>query len=280
MNLQAPKYVLGQEDFVWDVDFVQDVLRPNSAPNAIGYPWFLPAILEPANQPVSMVRSQVDATPPMMMANRMGAYFAPHCASFKVEWSLDPDSPFVNGRLNGTSEVFWFDPGDKGDTQRLTFKGPDPLYSLQKRVDELKSKSDAASKALRNRLESLLCEQVVHTDGSAYSLADRFRGETCDMQTDSDDQPEPDLEWEQLSPDKERPNLAAFTALRPTGKCSVSSRSCLEDDDCPPGQTCGDGIPVADDIWPAALRITVDMYDRQGRLERPIRHVMVIPVGN
>ena len=30
---------------------------------------------------------------------------------------------------------------------------------------------------------------------------------------------------------------------------------------------------------PAALRITVDVFDRERRLDRPIRHVMTIPVG-
>jgi hypothetical protein len=34
-----------------------------------------------------------------------------------------------------------------------------------------------------------------------------------------------------------------------------------------------------DEIFPAALRITVDVYDGAGRLDRPVRHVMVIPVG-
>ena len=34
-----------------------------------------------------------------------------------------------------------------------------------------------------------------------------------------------------------------------------------------------------DPIFPVALRITVELFDDAGRLERPIRHVMVIPVG-
>jgi type II secretory pathway pseudopilin PulG len=41
----------------------------------------------------------------------------------------------------------------------------------------------------------------------------------------------------------------------------------------------GNGIPVLDPLFPRALRITVDVYDRAGRLERPIRHVMILPVG-
>jgi hypothetical protein len=32
-------------------------------------------------------------------------------------------------------------------------------------------------------------------------------------------------------------------------------------------------------VFPAALRITVDVYDAERRLPLPTRHVMVIPVG-
>jgi hypothetical protein len=34
-----------------------------------------------------------------------------------------------------------------------------------------------------------------------------------------------------------------------------------------------------DPLFPEALRVTVDVFDDVGRLERPIRHVMVIPIG-
>ena len=36
---------------------------------------------------------------------------------------------------------------------------------------------------------------------------------------------------------------------------------------------------VSEDLFPAALRVTVDVYDHENRLDRPIRHVMVLPVG-
>lgn len=262
MTVNAVEMVRGEKDVYWGVDFVKDVLRPqfDSAGNPLGYPWYLPAAVAPSNSQVSLLRSELDTTPPMMMANRLGSYFLPYCASFKVEWSLDPRSPFVDGRLDGTSEVFWFDPGDVGDPARLKYKGADPLYALQRRIDLLKKESDAASKELRNRLESLLCEQVLHADGSRYSMADRFRGKMCDMETSNTDKPDPENQWEQLSVDKMQPNIAAFTASRPHADPSI-----LE--------------PAEDDIWPAALRVTVDLYDREGRLERPIRHVMIIPIG-
>jgi hypothetical protein len=34
-----------------------------------------------------------------------------------------------------------------------------------------------------------------------------------------------------------------------------------------------------DKYFPAALRITVDLFDGNGRFQRPVRHVMVLPVG-
>jgi type II secretory pathway pseudopilin PulG len=248
--------VEGRSDFVSDFRYEDLVVRPFDAKNNWGSkePWFLPSVFGDTTGTalhIPYARSKLDPTPPMMMANRMGAYFLPNCASFKVEWSLDPRSTFVAGRLDGTSEVFWFDQGDGGDPDRETFTGADPLYSIQKRIEELDAKSDAASKNLMAQLVSLLCDPVVHADGDEYSLADRFRGVGCE---------DPDSGWEQLAPDGIRPNTAAFTATRPHVNASISE-------------------PAPDDIWPGALRITVDLYDRESRLERPIRHVMVIPIG-
>ena len=90
--------------------------------------------------------------------------------------------------------------------------------------------------------------------GSFGSLRDRFR--------DVDEQ------WRPGQPgpgrpgygDGSRPNLVVFAATR-------RSASGLA----------GDIVP--EDVFPAALRITVDVFDRGRRLERPIRHVMVLPVG-
>jgi hypothetical protein len=190
----------------------------------------------------------------MMMANRMGAYFLPNCASFKVEWALDPDSAFVNGRLDGANETFWIDHGNTLGGENYP-GGIDPLYSFEKRIDDLEDlpTSNTAASALREKLQSLLCDQVEHADGDRYSLADRFRGRTCPGNRYS-----PDSAWRpQLGPEG-RASVAVFTATRPHAD---------------------NGELVPDDIWPAALRITVDLYDREFRLERPIRHVMVIPVG-
>ncbi len=221
----------------------------------IGGPWFLPRIFGDVTGPYALwqkpfTRSRLDPTPPALYANRIGAYLLPNCASFKVEWSLNPRSEFVAGRLDRANEVFWFDPGWI-DPEHPT-DPPDPLKSLSDRIQALKDKTDAASKALYADLNSLLNDRIF--DGSLaneYSLADRFRGPGFPGA-------DPDA-WEQLAPDKIRPNLVVFTATRPPANPQSE--------------------PVLDPMFPGALRITVDVFDKERRLDRPIRQVMVIPVG-
>jgi type II secretory pathway pseudopilin PulG len=249
-GLGEVRLLQSETDVIWEFPFEQLVLKWL----AITPPWNLPQIFYNLQQEFvwPFARSWLDVTPPPIYANRLGHYFLPNCASFKVEWSLDPKSTFVAGRLDGTSEVFWIDPGDPGDPSRESVKGPDPLQSLQARIDELRKKTDSASNRLRMTLESLLCEQTQHADGTRYSLADRFRGVTCDG-TGYD----PNLAWPQLAPGGQRPNMEVFTATRPTAT----------------------GSDAPDDVWPGALRITVDVFDRERRLDRPIRHVIIVPVG-
>lgn len=258
-GLGNPNFLDGQRDYVCNFRYDDLVVRPwdDKSNWDSKTPWFLPAIFgNTAGLPLHtpFARSRMDANPPMLMSNRMGAFFLPNCASFKVEWALDPQSPFVNGRLNGTSEVFWIDHGNSMGGSNFP-SGMDPLYSIQKRIDELATKpsSDKAAQVLKANLQSLLCDRVVHADGSFYSLADRFRGVACDG--------DPDAPWVQLSSDGKRPSIAVFTAMRPHENYAQT------------------GELAPDDMWPSALRITVDLYDRESRLQRPIRHVMVIPIG-
>jgi hypothetical protein len=106
----------------------------------------------------------------------------------------------------------------------------------------------------------LLDEPTIHPDIQglpqyAYSLADRFRGPTLE------DNP-PGEPWDELGASQRRhdrrPNLILFGA----------HRRHVETNEV-----------VPEDIFPHALRITVDLYDKGRRLDRPIRHVMVVSVG-
>ncbi len=261
LGLQNKHLLHGAVDVVSEFSYDDLVVKPQpnpAGPGYIGQNWYLPqvfgSVAQPAPQFRPWSRCKMDPTPPMMMANRIGSYFLPNCASFKVEWSLDPSSPFVAGRLDRTSEVFWIDPGNQG-ADPTSVDDDDPLHALRARI-----KSEYCSKAKQKdpqyqfcqELSSLLCEQTTHAGGWFYSLADRFSKVPCDDSYGS--QP-----WTQLSSD-DRPNIAAFTATRPNVDPAIRELS-------------------PDDIWPGALRITVDLYDREFRLDRPIRHVMVIPIG-
>ena len=270
----VPRLLQGQVDVIGLASYEALVLRlldPTAGP------WFLPPILAAPSGEIELAnptfgRSQLDVTPPALLADRLGHYALPNCASFKVEWSLDPRSAFVAGRLDGIREVLWIDPGDNG-VPGVAGSQPDPLRSIADAIERLTAEGQTAPSTTRPsfdrkiaNLRSMLYDRSF--DGSyddddtdrcselegyrcKYSLGDRFRGPN---HSDSNQA----FAWPTLSPDGVRANLVAFTATRPG----------------PLGSE-----PVPDAIFPAALRITVDVYDDLGRLERPIRHVMIIPVG-
>ncbi|MBU0718463.1 MAG: hypothetical protein KJ749_09470, partial [Planctomycetes bacterium] len=205
-----------------------------SVPELSGFALFWPEIFVDRDYPC-FARSQLDLTPPPQLADRLANYFLPNCASFKVEWALDPNSDFVGGLLEPSdaagdnwreSGVFWFDPG-----------AADPLVSVEDVIADPKVNSERGQ-----RLEELIRYSRA---GASYSIRERFT--TVGP-----------VEWRDHGfGDDDRANLAVFAA----------SRRDTND------------VVVPEEIFPAALRITVDMFDREGRLERPIRHVMVIPVG-
>jgi type II secretory pathway pseudopilin PulG len=217
----------GAMDIVEDFDFEEMVLTP-----AEEFPFFRPKVLLPDRTPVIPVyeRSNLDVTPPALMGRRLGSYFLPNCASFKVEWSLDPRSELVAGRLDGESEVYWIDPGAE-----------DPLASLRAAYND-------ASGARRARLRSLIQDADLRSDGSSWSLEQRVAGESGGS---------PDPDWRSPM----GPNTIFFAARR---------ERIVE-----PNK----GALVQDDLYPYALRITIDIYDDDQRLERPRRHVVVVPVG-
>lgn len=230
----------GRTDVIGRFGYEEVVLTPGPV-----LPWYLPDIINPGN-PVP--RSLLDPTTPALYANRLGHYLLPNCASFKVEWALDPHSEFVAGRLDGTTEVLWFDPGrfDPVDVQEH------PLAELERAA------ASATDPELQVRLLDLLDTQTLHPDASdpatdVYSLADRFLGQQLQARRGFD----PLDAWQTLAPDA-RPNLIVFGAAR---------------------RRFGTVEEVPEDIFPLALRITIDVYDSQGRLQRPMRHVMVVPVG-
>ena len=269
VSLDDPRLLECETDVIGNFQYEDLVLRPQLSPTTrepIGEPWFLPAIFGDVNTLRAgsrrpFARSRLDPAPPTLFATRIGHYLLPNCASFKIEWALNPRSEFVAGRLDRTNDVFWFDPGDNGDTPNANPK-PDPLRSLAARVAALMNGNgqcgitDKDNDVLCRNLDSLLNDRHALDVSPPYSLSDRFRGHVGT-------QGDPDA-WDQLASDRNRPNLVVFTATRPAPLP-------------PPGLPLSE--PVLDPMFPGALRITVDVYDKEHRLERPIRHVMTIPIG-
>ncbi len=264
-----PRILRGEIDVVSSFPYEQMVLRPQIDP-ATGQPrfppWFPPLVLGDVSKApwlTVFARSLLDLTPPPVLASRLGHYMLPRCASFKVEWALNPRSEYVAGRLDGANEVFWFDPGWTGDATLEDSNDPckktdppDPLCQLARKVRDLQKGSGlcAPNDPVCQDLDNLLNQKALHGDGGgAYSLSDRFRGAGSD----------PNVVWAPLAPDGQRPNLVVFTATRPSQLSAAGAEQ----------------EPINNDVFPGSLRVTVDVFDKDRRLDRPIRHVMVIPVG-
>jgi len=153
-------------------------------------------------------RSRIDLTPPFAWQYRMGHYFLPNCAAFKVEWALS------HPNLKGAKTVIWVDPANVANTvvadlQNLISMGYVGLANLQSEFQGTPS---------------------ARFDPGVFGSTHEFFAHN-------------------------------------------------------PGPIPGVAYPVSsatdpDPFFPKALRITVDVYDGGGRFVRPMRHVMVIPVGS
>jgi len=234
-SLGGPPILQGETDVITRFDYERWVVEPYKTDPIGQYPYFWPEIFKDTDFPPH-ARSVLDETPPPRFANRLGQFFIPHCASFKVEWAIDRKSPYVGGLLDDEKEIFWVDPGIEPGPE-APFKQPlGDLYFLA--TDP--SNPDSVQ---QNKLSKLLTEN--RGDGGQYNLLDRFGG--------------PPDEFNPIWHDHgftngTRPNLQVFTATR------LNANN-------------------VEDIFPVALRITIELMDKNKRLERPTRHVMIVPVG-
>ena len=126
----------GETDIIGDFDYVRWVVGPPNLSAPLGeYPRYMPRILDDLLTKKPHARGELDPTPPPQYSDRLGQYFVPNCASFKVEWALDPDSEFVGGRLDGEKRVYWFDQGDKADPS-VSGDVDNPLRALEEILDD------------------------------------------------------------------------------------------------------------------------------------------------
>gem|GEM_PF-1160103 len=204
-------------------------------------------------------RSILDETLPAPIGDRIGHYLLPNCASFKVEWTMDPDI------LGGGDRVLWFDydhcigvPGPAG-VHRAIHEEIARLEKLENGAEN--SGDDASAIRFRNRKDRLIAVSQDPGSGGRPDDPDYFRYDPRFPDPGPDPEPcSPNCDLETI------PGVFWFPQIVPV-TVDRSGRPVL---------VCS---PKRDPLFPVALRITVDVYDENLRLERPIRHVMVIPLG-
>ncbi|MCH7701112.1 MAG: type II secretion system protein [Planctomycetes bacterium] len=190
--------------------------------NYTSYPGPADWVLDPSWH----ARSRMDATPPAVFANRLGHYFLPGCASFKVEWTID------DPRLVGERNVYWFDSGYRKDPSDPN----DVEDKLGELLNVINDPMTDPNQALR--LQALRKELVPRFGGTPFDVLD-----TSLFPMPIAGRPV----WLDVDP-------TTVNAANPTGG-------------------------AADPFFPTALRITVDLVDSKSRFDRPLRHVMILPVG-
>ncbi|MGD2108016.1 MAG: type II secretion system protein [Phycisphaerae bacterium] len=263
--LADERILQGATDVIWNFYYEGWVIEPGKRGEVSDTTeWSEPEIFNQGiiGEQAPYARSQLDPTPPAACAERLGHYLLPNCASFKVEWTLDPHSEFVGGRLAGQKQVFWFDQGrykPNGEPKDM-----DPLWSIQAVLE--------GSDPTDIDLDYLLNSRTNHGDGlGEYLFAERFRGRQLqqDLSNSLGSAVAGDDLWPVFGDSQRRhdprPNLVLFGAHRRKPS--------------PPTRPNYVGDIVDEDIFPAALRITIDVSDRDGRLEKPVRHVMIVPLG-
>jgi type II secretory pathway pseudopilin PulG len=172
-------------------------------------------------------RSQIDLTLPPTAVRRLGAYFLPNCASFKVEWTCIGRPGPAKIPLQ---QMLWFDmqrPNPAGGTVKTA-----PFWDINPGNPDALQAPSGPYATLAPQLNALYA-----------GLTARFIAMASGPPTSPP--------WV----DRTTPMWFASDPL--------------------PGAT----LAGPDPYFPTALKITVDVFDPNNRFARPIRHVMVLPVG-
>ncbi|MCP4591151.1 MAG: type II secretion system protein [bacterium] len=188
-------------------------------------------------------RSELDPTPPAPIAERLGHYLLPHCAYFKVEFALDLPE------LRGTGEVLWIDPAD------LVVDWNDAGLS------------PAKWSPTRQCFERLLAA-VFPPGGVGGILGDYALNDPTNPARIAH------ARLTRLLNQDLHPGDATF------GVRVAADPATATDEPMARWYTADIYGESPDPLYPAALRITVDVYDEEHRFERPTRHVMVFSIGS
>ncbi|GJM23889.1 MAG: hypothetical protein DHS20C16_03040 [Phycisphaerae bacterium] len=219
-------------------------------------------------------RSQMDPNPPLEQSKRLGHYFLPNCAGFKVEWALTSEIPEVNECLDLFDDTIWVDPADLGATTALIHGKINDMLERIKNNEEGYRPGPPGGPGevffekykecnLSDKPLGLILSALARDTGSAAPMAVFQEAGNFLPELDSLT-PDPQL-GRRFDSDIVGTNHL-FYAKNPDPK-----------GESPLGPPFSDML--TDPFFPSALRITVDLFDSANRLERPIRHVMIIPVG-
>ena len=211
-----------------------------------------------------MRRTQLAADPTADQADRLGAYFLPHCASFKVEWALDlSDFDFGACRMPempGAQSTIWVDPANFAQL----------IVDLQDAIDNPASAPGCPGPVFQDKVMQIRNRLVPHDP--TYGAGPNWQA--CLAEHDPSRFVDPGGPSGTATPEMRSTHI--FYPKKPRPSCFESY---IDPNTGEPYNSVIAPPEVPDPLFPKALRITVDVYDPANRLPHPIRHVMVLPVG-
>jgi type II secretory pathway pseudopilin PulG len=219
-----------------------------------------------------LARSHLDENPPANMAHRMGHFFLPNCASFKVEWT---PNDVLQARA-GLPEVLWIDPFKEpgepwhnGPLDSIT-----PVAAKPRHLDEFEIMAQKVSPEAGTYLVDNAVLGAVGSLGDSrlnrwhQALLPRFGMSVEDPANPGQSIVGP-FQMNSYDNDPSTPHVepsynthvwhARDVKFAPNGPVTTQS---------------------ADQMWPQALRITLDLFDDAGAFETPIRHTFILPIGS
>ena len=239
-----------------------------------------------------LARSHLDPRPPTGLQHRLAHYFLPNCASFKVEWTPND----IRLEQAGLPEVVWIDPfKEPGNPNRA---GYTPPASTNAPIDSITLNSVIKPTHL-DEFE-IMAQKMAPESGvllaNSATLGGPGSGSAFDPSGSLLYQVQNELTWG-LDGLGGRFGLSVPGAVRaaqanvfdadPTTvgvEPSYNTHSWYAKDlELLPDGT-GGFLPKtstgADPMWPKALRITIDLFDDAGKLDRPVRHTFIVPIGS
>ncbi len=256
-----------------------------------------------------LARSILDPAPPPTCAHRLGNYFLPNCASFKVEWTPN-DVGGVDLSKAGLPEIIWLDPfKEPSGNNRLS------LPAVTAFPNDSITPSGLTGKPVHLDEFEILAQKMKSDPGRALGASpdNGHRplgiGNKPDYPFGNPYLPVSDLNygpgsilWQvhqkllsrfglsngtvnaaQSNVFDAMPDPVANPGVQPSYNVhSWYSRDLdLRWNPIPaPGHWEPKTSDSPDPMWPKALRITVDIFDEHGNFETPVRHVYVVKVGN